>query len=252
MAVERLVPGAECWNELIGEHKSRYLFASRYVQGRRVLDAGCGVGYGTRMLVDAGAADVVGVDISDEALAHARQKFSLEGITFIKDDCQTLTKVRAPFETVVAFESLEHVVDASAFVHRVSELLACAGNFVVSTPNKLLSIQQNGRPLNPFHVREFSVDEFHDLLTEHFAGVTIMGQRWTAALTGLYRTSYPSWSNPMMRIGRYLQRLRGRNTDSALNITAIPLTEADFVITDTDPASAPTLIAVCRGPRNGR
>lgn len=248
MAVERLVPGGEAWNELIGEHKSRYLFAGRYVQGRRVLDAGCGVGYGTRLLVDAGASEVVAVDISDEALAIARQNFCHSRVAFTQDDCQTLTRIAGPFEVVVAFESLEHVSDAAGFVCKISQLLAASGIFIVSTPNKLVSPQGNGRPLNPFHVREFTPDEFRELLSKCFSDVWIMGQRWTAAFTGLYRMSFSSWSNPMMRIGRWLQRLRGRNTDFPLNLATIPLTEADFVITDTDAASAPTLIAVCRRP----
>jgi len=248
MAVERLVPGGEGWNELIGEHKNRYVFASRYVQGRRVLDAGCGVGYGSRMMVDAGASEVVAVDISDEALAIARQTFCHSRVAFTKDDCQTLTRVAGPFEVVVALESLEHVSDAAGFVCRISGLLTGSGIFIVSTPNKLVSPQGNGRPLNPFHVRELTPGEFQDLLGRYFSDVLVMGQRWTAALAGLYRISFPSWSNPMMRIGRWLQRLRGRNTDFPLNLATIPLTEADFVITDTDPASAPTLIAVCTGP----
>jgi len=254
MAVERLVPGGEAWNQLIGEHKSRYLFAGRYVQGRRVLDAGCGVGYGTRMLVQAGASQVIAVDISEEALAIARQNFSDERVSFAKDDCQTLTGTEGPFDVAVAFESLEHVADATAFVRRVSELLARSGMFIVSTPNKLVSPQHNGRPLNPFHVREFAPHEFQDLLSRHFSKVVMMGQRWTAALAGLYRIGFPAWSNPMMRIGRWLQRLRGRNTDYPLHPAAILPTEADFVITDLDPASAPTLIAVCSAPlqpRNG-
>lgn len=252
MAVERLVPGGEGWNELIGEHKIRYLFAARYVHGRRVLDAGCGVGYGTRMLADAGASEVVGVDISDEALTFARQNFSRQFITFTKDDCQTLTNVQRPFDLVVAFESLEHVADAAAFVRRASELLTSSGVFIVSTPNKLLSPPGNGQPLNPFHFREFTPDEFRDLLSNDFSAIAIMGQRWTAALTSVYRMGSALWFNPMVRIGRLLLRLRGRDTEFPINLNAVPPTEADFVITDSDPATAATLVAVCEGPRFGK
>lgn len=246
--VERLVPGGEGWNESIGEHKNRYLFASRYVQGRRVLDAGCGVGYGSRVLADAGASEVVAVDISDEALAIGRQRFSHSRLAFTKDDCQALTEVVGPFEIAVAFESLEHVHDQAAFVRRVSELLSPSGTFIVSTPNKLLLRQKNGRPSNPFHVRELTPDEFEELLAKSFSDVQLMGQRWTAALAGLYRIGHASWSNPMARIGRWLQWVRGHSLSFPLNPSAVPPTEADFVITDTDFSSAPTLVAVCRRP----
>jgi len=238
MAVERIVPGGEGWNELIGEHKSRYLFAAQYVRGKRVLDAGCGVGYGTRMLVDAGASEAVGVDISDEALTFARQHFSHQLITYTKDDCQTLTRVQPPFDVVVAFESLEHVADAAALVRRASELLTSSGVFIVSTPNKLLSPQG----VNPFHVREFTPDEFRDLLSNNFSGIAMMGHRWTAAFTGVYRL----WWNPVIRIGRLVQRLLRQDPSSVLP------TEADFVITDSYPATAATLFAVCEGPRVGK
>ena len=67
---ERFTP--ECVREIRYEHIHRYAFAQAFVQGRRVLDAACGEGYGSALL--AGCADsVVGVDISEEAVGHARQ-----------------------------------------------------------------------------------------------------------------------------------------------------------------------------------
>ena len=72
MTVERLhlAPGAMDYNSMLAaEHVVRYAFAAALCRGRRVLDVACGEGYGSAMLAAAGAAQVVGVDISQEAVS---------------------------------------------------------------------------------------------------------------------------------------------------------------------------------------
>ena len=67
---ERVIPGQvdlDLWNE----HYARYLFATRLCRGKRVLDLGCGCGYGSALLAEA-AARVTGIDSAPEAIAYAR------------------------------------------------------------------------------------------------------------------------------------------------------------------------------------
>jgi O-antigen biosynthesis protein len=60
---ERMVPersgGLTFW-----EHVYRYAFASDFVKGKYVLDIACGEGYGSAVLLKAGAEKVIGIDIS--------------------------------------------------------------------------------------------------------------------------------------------------------------------------------------------
>lgn len=67
-------PGRSPDEEMLS-HKTRYEFASRFVEGKRVLDVGCGSGYGAQMLLDAGAKKVIGIDIDREALSFAKKYF---------------------------------------------------------------------------------------------------------------------------------------------------------------------------------
>ncbi len=67
---ERFVPGAA--GEIWYEHWHRYLFAAPLVAGARVLDVACGEGYGSALLARS-AARVTGADLSQDAIAHARQ-----------------------------------------------------------------------------------------------------------------------------------------------------------------------------------
>src|SRR5258708_30443469 len=66
---ERLVPGTLAWDLYQVEHKQRYEWALDYCQGKRVLDVACGTAYGSTILAQSGAAHVVGVDMSAEAIA---------------------------------------------------------------------------------------------------------------------------------------------------------------------------------------
>src|SRR5207245_11366953 len=78
---ERVIPGAVDAN-LWAEHLSRYAFASRWSPGRRALDIGCGSGYGTAELA-AQARFATGIDLSPEAIDHARSAFAAANIRFI-------------------------------------------------------------------------------------------------------------------------------------------------------------------------
>ena len=89
---ERMVPGTRKWASGYAEHIARYMFIGN-VQGKRVLDVGCGVGYGADYLAKKGAAEVVGVDYSDEALTYAKEHYIAPNLAFFKDDAQKLEHV---------------------------------------------------------------------------------------------------------------------------------------------------------------
>ena len=223
-------------------HTQRYSLAAQFVTGKRVLDAACGVGYGARMLAVAGASAVIAVDISEEALDLARRHYCHDNVQFIRADCQSLAGVEGPFDVVVALECLEHWVDVQGFLGRVTSLLSPCGIFVCSTPNGLGS---GHKPQNPHHVAEYTVVEFESLLRSHFAEVQITGQHWTAAAKAMNVL----WSNPFVRFGRWLQRIRGHRLDSHWMGPMSPPTEGDLVMSPYNLESAYVLMAVCRQPK---
>ena len=236
--LERIVPEDQSWNNQVAIHIQRYRFAVPYVRGKRVLDAGCGIGYGSKLLADAGPIAVMGVDISRDALDIAERQFANERLDFVCDDCQSLARVQGPFDVIVSFEALEHFSDGEAFVSRVAQLLAPGGVFMVSTPNKEFSLRNN-----PYHLREYTPAEFRALLERSFNHVTLLGQHWTAAHAGVHLATTVLWTNPFMRLGRWLQRLRGTRVPHPLE--GLVPTESDLVISDLYPEAAWTLLAIC-------
>ena len=117
------------------DHLERYRFAARVLAGAkraRVLDAGCGCGYGSAILAEAGC-DVLGIDIDSASIAFARQHYVSTRARFaVRDICEA-----APgyFDAVVSIETLEHVSDAP---RAVAAFRACAPVLVASVPNELV------------------------------------------------------------------------------------------------------------------
>ena len=174
---ERYVPGLD-WPVIGLEHWHRYLFATPWVAGKQVLDIACGEGYGSYLLAQQ-AARVIGVDVDIETLQHASSTYLKGNLEFRRGECARIpVDGRHVFDVVVSFETIEHLDAAAqqALLLEVKRLLKPDGLFLVSTPNKLF---YNGAPgtENPFHLREYYVEEFRALLRNHFREVRLLGQK---------------------------------------------------------------------------
>ena len=179
---ERLIPG-EVDIDLLNEHMARYHFAVRLARGKRVLDAGCGAGYGSAELADV-AESVTGIDIAPEAVEHARAHYALPNLVFEQASCTLLPYGDGVFDLVVAFEVIEHLADWRAFLQEVRRVLAPAGQLIVSTPNRLYYTESRGvHGVNPFHVHEFDFDEFTGELKQFFPYVSMFLENHVEGVT---------------------------------------------------------------------
>src|SRR5690242_5479118 len=89
-------PGAMPYNAMLAaEHMARYVLAQPLCAGKRVLDIACGEGYGTSFLKSSGAASVVGIDISEEAIAAANARFGQAGVTFAAGDALSADAIQS-------------------------------------------------------------------------------------------------------------------------------------------------------------
>lgn len=149
---ERFIP-EEAGGELIeAEHVARYALAAQLAPGRRVLDAACGVGWGTQWLMRAGAASASGLDISPEAVADAKKR--APEAEFVEGDLASLPWDDGAFDLVVCFETLEHVVKQAESLNELARVLAPDGVLMVSSPNPRVY-----PPGNPFHVHELAPED---------------------------------------------------------------------------------------------
>jgi 2-polyprenyl-3-methyl-5-hydroxy-6-metoxy-1,4-benzoquinol methylase len=165
--LERLDPAVD-GGLVASEHLLRYHWAGELVRGKRVLDAGCGTGYGAAMLAEAGAAHVVGIDIAEEAVARAAEVSDAE---FVVGDVHELPFPDDAFDVVTCFEVIEHVEGTEQVVAELTRVLAPGGVLLISSPNR------DAYPAgNPHHVIEFVPDELCGLLLRHLPHVGVFRQ----------------------------------------------------------------------------
>jgi SAM-dependent methyltransferase len=169
---ERAIPG-EIDVDLLNEHVARYLFAARLARGKRVLDAGCGAGYGSAELARA-AQSVVGLDLAAAAVGFASAHYRFPNLFFEQGSCVALPHPAGAFDLVVAFEVIEHLEDWREFLLEARRVLAPSGQFMVSTPNKLYYAESRGEAgANPFHAHEFEFEELKEELNRVFPHVSM-------------------------------------------------------------------------------
>ncbi len=169
---ERVIPG-QVDADLFNEHLARYAFAARLSRGKRVLDAGCGTGYGAAELAKS-AQSVTGADFSADAVNFAREHYRLPYLQFEQASCTGLPHPDRCFDLAVAFEVIEHLPDWRAFLLEMRRVLSPTGQFIVSTPNKLYYAEsRRASGANPFHAHEFEFDEFRQELAAVFPHISM-------------------------------------------------------------------------------
>ena len=143
------------------DHVKRYELATRYSTGR-VLDAACGCGYGSKMLLEA-AQLVVGVDSSAQAIQWAEEHF--QGPCFIQGKIEE-EPWNGRFETVVSLETIEHIKEPKIALQAFRR--ACVGTLIASVPNEErypFAAERFAKDESP-HFRHYKPLEFEDLLNE--------------------------------------------------------------------------------------
>lgn len=150
-------------------HVSRYLFARKYCYGK-VLDAGCGFGYGAYLLsTSEEVSQVLGVDVSKEVVTYAESRYSGKKVSFCCSDLRKLNLRKQSFDCVALIECLEHLPTSEAMLllGNLWKTIKVGGLLVLTTPNKdalLNRIKRRARSTIPTHVREYGINEIYDLL----------------------------------------------------------------------------------------
>lgn len=189
---ERLIPDSfTIADRILIEHLNRYSFAAKIINLRqqqrrhgqqpgiadrtRILDAPCGAGYGAALLAEQVGASVMGIDNDEGTITYARQRYgTMPGLLFCVADLDSEIPHdldAAPFDAVVCFEGIEHVLAQEDVARRLCAATVPGGLVIVSTPRR-------GGPGggSEFHTRELVRTELHDLFAPHLASVQMYGQ----------------------------------------------------------------------------
>ena len=131
-----------------------YEFAKPLIQGKKVLDVGCGLAYGTALMAGS-AANITGIDYDKLTVEENRRNYS----KILNLDFQHAVIPPLPFEDqsydiITAFQFIEHIHPRKEFIRECLRVLKPGGTLLVTTPNIKKSLARN-----PFHIHEYTFDE---------------------------------------------------------------------------------------------
>ena len=226
---ERTLPDVPEENYWYQRHLAVYEWIAARCEDKTVADLACGEGYGSDVLAQR-ATDVIGVDANPDAYEHARRRYRRPNLRFERDLVESFD---TPRDVIVFLQTIEHV-------ERPGDLLrgfaATASVSYVSTPN-LLTLAPPGaeKSDNPWHLREYTVSEYRELLEPCFSRVEILGLFHARKLRAHELAIRAGWDriHPALRItkpfyDRFIPainardfELRPRNLEKALDFIAV-------------------------------
>ncbi|MFK7821848.1 MAG: class I SAM-dependent methyltransferase [Planctomycetaceae bacterium] len=161
---ERMVPSMVLEPDAAGKrmldiHLRRYNIAATFVAGNKVLDIASGTGYGSRMLRDAGAESVLGVDLSSEAVEFAQKEYGTDGIEYRQGNAEEFSSDER-FDVVATFETIEHLKDPVGYLKVLHKHLVDGGRLLLSAP-----IGET-RHIDSYHLHVFEREDIYRLVSE--------------------------------------------------------------------------------------
>ncbi|MBN9280031.1 MAG: methyltransferase domain-containing protein [Hyphomicrobium sp.] len=108
------------------------------VRGLRIVDLGCGFGWFCRWARENGAADVLGIDLSENMLARARAATPDDAITYQQHDLATVALPKGRFDLAYSSLAIHYLEDVARLFAEVHAALIPGGHFVFSTEHPIL------------------------------------------------------------------------------------------------------------------
>jgi len=231
---ERTLPDVPEENYWFRRHLAVYEWIAGQVAGLEVADLACGEGYGADVLA-AAAADVVGIDANPEAHEHAGARYRRPNLRFERD---LVENVSGPLDAIVFLQTIEHIADVQALLGAIAEAAPLA---FISTPNRLtLAPEGAEKSDNPWHLREYTIDEYRAVLEPAFGRVEIRGLFHAGKLAVHERAISLGWDR-VHSLLRITKPFYDRFTPSIASSDFVLRTEAE-----SDLAGALDFVAVCR------
>ena len=159
-------------NDCYYAHLALYRFAVPMAGTGRVLDAGCGTGYGSDYLVEHGAKSVVAVDYSEDAIAFCQQHFNRPNLEFRRMDVSRITSLpEHAFDLIFSSNTLEHVPRVTGFCHAACRLMKPDGTLVVAVPPIVDEKTRTNDLSNRYHLHIWSPVQWAHMLGTYFEEV---------------------------------------------------------------------------------
>ena len=259
---ERTDPTQKINHPFYCQYRAMYEYATQFIREQHVLDIGCGEGYGAHLLAQH-AKEVLAIDKDYKTIQQAQRRYSLPNLKFDVEEVERLSKYTSEtFDVVCCFHVIEHLKEPTRLLTDVIKLLSESGILLISTPNRQSPFRSATGMEWPYHEREYTVQEFHELLLNCFKNVTLYalhaGERVQQFQNIRARYVQQIFRWDILRMRQWLPKrllqlsfdVGGKILKSFMNATHNDLISSiivpDFNVSDTQLNRGLDLIGVCR------
>lgn len=187
--------------ELALEHAD-FLALLPSVQGRRVLDLGCGAGQLALHLATAGAAEVIGIDLSERMLKLARAERAHPRVSYQRVAIEDVTFPPERFELVTSSLAFHYVADYADLARRIGGWLAPGGVLVYSTEHPIYTarLPHHGWVLD-------QQGERTGWVLDHYANEGARQEHWFVSGVRKYHRTIATLLNGLLEAGLVIERV---------------------------------------------
>jgi len=181
------------------------------LEGKAVLDLGCGCGDHCAEFARRGARRVLGVDISEKMLAGARRENSCPRVEYRLMAMEDIGALRERFDLVVSSLAIHYVEDYAGLVRRVYDLLNPGGAFVFSQEHPLSTCFSGGE--------RWTRDERGEKLFANVSNYSVDGERestWFVEGVKKYHRTFSTVVNALADAGFVIERFVEPVPDAAI------------------------------------
>jgi len=156
----------------------RYLYSIKYIKNKKVLDSGCGLGWGSYLISDF-PKELFSIDINAKALKFAKEKWNSPKLNFLKHSVLDLINLKNKFKVVLSYELIEHLTyeDGKKYLNQVYKILEKEGVLIMSS--SFPSDNKKARELkkkNSFHLHIYTKSEIKNILNDiGFSKINFLG-----------------------------------------------------------------------------
>ncbi len=167
---ERMTADAGNWSYYA--HLSIYRFALPYTTGKRVLDAGCGTGYGSAYLARHGTVSLIACDAAPYAITYCKRRFADDRVTFETVDlCKPLPYPDRAFDTIFSSNVMEHLAEIDQLLGECSRMLVDDGIMIAAVPPNRSPEALKENIKNVFHAMNLTPKGWYHKLARYFEHV---------------------------------------------------------------------------------
>lgn len=172
------------------------------LNGKKVLDLGCGFGEHCMRLIHDGADQVIGIDISEKMLEIARKENSDSKISYINMPMEDLSQLNEQFDMVISSLAFHYVEDFSGVVKNIYKMLCEGGLFIFSQENPLCTCHSGAD--------RWTRDENGNKLYLNLANYGVEGEResaWFVNNVKKYHRTFSTIVNTLIEAGFRIEKM---------------------------------------------